>query len=88
MRGDISTLRDYPNIKIPNLKEFIKLNESLASVCETYPAAKVIAVSVNTSKLSPESAAEVIKRVAREAGVPATDPIRDGADILYKALMS
>jgi len=87
MRGDISTLRDYPNIRIPNLKEFIKLNESLASVCETYPSAKVVAVSVNTSKLSPDEAARVIEHVAKEAGIPATDPVRDGADILYKALM-
>ena len=87
MRGDITTLRDYPNIEIPNLKEFIKLNEALATVIGTYPAAKVIAVSVNTSKLNDEDAAKVIERIAKEAGVPATDPVRDGIDVLYKSLM-
>jgi len=87
MRGDLSTLRDYPNIKIPNLKEFIKLNEALATVNGTYPAAKVIAVSVNTSKLDDASAQKVLKRVADEAGVPATDPVRYGTEVLYKALM-
>jgi uncharacterized NAD-dependent epimerase/dehydratase family protein len=88
MRGDLSTLRDYPNIKIPNLKEFIKLNEALATVNGTYPAAKVIAVSVNTSKLDDTAAQAVLKRVAEESGVPATDPVRYGTDVLYKALMS
>ena len=87
MRGDISTLRDYPNIKIPNLADYIKLNEALASVNGTYPAAKVIAVSVNTSKLNDAEAAAVLKRVAEEAGVPATDPVRHGPDDLYNALM-
>ena len=87
MRGDISTLRDYPDIKIPNLAEYIKLNEALATVIGTYPAAKVIAVSVNTSKLNVTEAAEVLKRVAEEAGVPATDPVRHGPDTLFKALM-
>lgn len=87
MRGDISTLRDYPNIKIPNLADYIKLNEALATVNGTYPAAKVIAVAVNTSKLNDVEATEVLKRVAEEAGVPATDPVRHGPDTLYKALM-
>ena len=87
MRGDLSTLRDYPNIKIPNLKEFIKLNEALATVNGTYPAAKVIAVSVNTSRLSDDEATEVLKRVAEEAGVTATDPVRYGTEVLYKALI-
>lgn len=88
MRGDLSTLRDYPNIKIPNLKEFIKLNEALATVIGTYPAAKVIAVSVNTSKLNDAEAAQVLARVAEEAGVPATDPVRYGTEVLYKALIT
>jgi uncharacterized NAD-dependent epimerase/dehydratase family protein len=87
MRGDISTLRDYPNIKIPNLAAYIKLNEALATVNGTYPAAKVIAVSVNTSKLNDAEAVKVLKHVAEEAGVPATDPVRQGPDDLYKALM-
>jgi uncharacterized NAD-dependent epimerase/dehydratase family protein len=87
MRGDISTLRDYPDIKIPNLATYIELNEALASVNGTYPAAKVIAVAVNTSKLNDAEATAVLKRVAEEAGVPATDPVRHGPDALYKALM-
>ena len=87
MRGDLTTLRDYPNIKIPNLSEFIKLNEALATVNGTYPAAKVIAVSVNTSKLSDAEAAQVLKRVATEAGVPATDPVRYGTEVLCQALI-
>jgi len=78
MRGDKTTLRSNTQIKIPNLREFIQLNESVASVCGTYPEAKVIAVAVNTSMLSEAEAIAIKKRVSEESGVPAYDPVRDG----------
>ena len=43
MRADKSTLRSPENIIIPEINEFISLNESLVSVFGTYPKAKVIA---------------------------------------------
>ena len=80
MRGDKTTLRSNTQIKIPNLKEFMQLNESLASVCGTYPEAKVIVIAVNTSMLSEEEAMAVKKRISEESGVPAYDPVRDGVE--------
>jgi uncharacterized NAD-dependent epimerase/dehydratase family protein len=78
MRGDKTTLRSNTQINIPNLKEFIQLNESLASVCGTYPKAKVIGIAVNTSMLSEAEAVVVKKRISEESGVSAYDPVRDG----------
>jgi uncharacterized NAD-dependent epimerase/dehydratase family protein len=86
MRGDKTTLRSNTHIKIPNLREFIALNESLASVCGTYPDAKVVAIAVNTSMLSEEEAIAVKERIAAESGVPAFDPVRDGVEKLIECL--
>ena len=44
-------LRSLENIKIPDLKKFIYLNEQVASVIGTYPDAKVIGVALNTVQM-------------------------------------
>ncbi|MDA0843394.1 MAG: DUF1611 domain-containing protein [Bacteroidetes bacterium] len=87
MRGDKTTLRSNSEIKIPNLREFIALNESLATVCGTYPAAKVIGCAVNTSMLSESDATAVLERIAAESGVPAADPVRNGVEVFVRALV-
>ena len=86
MRGDKTTLRSNTQIKIPNLRDFIALNESLASVCGTYPDAKVVAIAVNTSMLSEADAQLVKQRITAESGVPAFDPVRDGVEGLIERL--
>jgi len=86
MRGDKTTLRSNTQIKIPNLKAFIALNESLASVCGTYPDAKVVAIAVNTSMLSEADAQLVKERIMAESGAPTFDPVRDGVQGLIERL--
>jgi uncharacterized NAD-dependent epimerase/dehydratase family protein len=86
MRGDKTTLRSNTQIKIPNLREFIALNESLASVCGTYPDAKVVAIAVNTSMFSEVDAHLVKQRITAESGVPAFDPVRDGVEGMIECL--
>ena len=86
MRGDKTTLRSNTQFKIPNLKAFIVLNESLVSVCGTYPEAKVVGIAVNTSMLTEADAIEVKERIAAESGVPAIDPVRDGVQKIIERL--
>ena len=80
------SLRSLENIKIPDLKKFIELNESLASVIGTYPKAKVIGVALNTALMSEEKAKEVITNVENETGIPATDVVRYGGDKIFSLL--
>lgn len=79
-RAEKTHLKFPEYIKIPNLKSFIDLNEQLVTVCGTYPAAKVVAIALNTSALTEEEAIEFIKKTEQETGVPATDVIRYGTD--------
>ena len=82
-----NTLRSMENIKIPDLKKFIDLNEKLASVLGTYPKAKVVGVALNTTLMTNEEAKEYAKSVERETGLPATDVIRFGGDKIFSQLL-
>jgi len=81
------SLRSQENIKIPDLKKFIKLNESLSSVFGTYPKAKVIGVALNTSLMSDENAKEIINSIENETGIPATDVVRYGGEKIFSSLI-
>ncbi len=55
------------------------------------PRARVAAVAVNTSALSADEARRATERAARETGLPAADPIREGAagaDLLASAAVA
>ena len=80
-------LRSLENIKIPDLKKFIYLNEQVASVIGTYPDAKVIGVALNTVQMENNEALEMIKKVEENTGLPSTDVIRYGGDKIFDELL-
>jgi len=83
-----STLRNPSHIKIPSLREFIKLNEDLTAVCGSLTRADCIGVSLNTYGMTDEDARQKIDAVEQETGLPATDVIRYGADKLGQAIIT
>ncbi|HJR64154.1 MAG TPA: DUF1611 domain-containing protein [Gemmatimonadaceae bacterium] len=66
-------IHNNPWVKIPPLRELIELHEAIVAPLRKAP---VIAVSLNTYDLSARAAARAIQRVARETGLPTTDPVR------------
>ena len=86
-RADLHNLRPpVEHIKIPNLKEVIKLNESLAEACGTFSKARVVGISLNTAKLDSESAQKEIDFWESETNLPVTDVVRYGANKLGVAI--
>ena len=81
------SLRSIENIKIPDLKKFIKLNEELASVIGTYPDTKVIGIALNTTLMTDDEAKECIIKTEEETGITATDVVRYGGDKIFSKLM-
>lgn len=79
-RAEKTHLKYPEHIKIPNLRNFISLNEELASVVGTYPKAKVIGIALNTSALSNEEAMKFIAKTQSETGIPTFDLVRYGTD--------
>jgi len=76
-----------PHIPHRTYEEAIPIHESLASV--TNDAARVIAISVNTSGLIDDNdARRYVHDIANRTGLPATDPIRFGCAKIADALMA
>lgn len=68
---------------IPNMSTLIAAHETmLASV----KPARVAAIALDTSALDASGAAQAIKEVERETGLPAGDPVRGGAHKLWNAI--
>lgn len=86
-RADKYTLRNLEMIKIPQLRDFIALNESIASACGTYGSPKVIGIALNTSKLSKSDSLKYIENLEKHSGLPVTDVIRFGVNKIVQKLI-
>ncbi|MEH6457781.1 MAG: DUF1611 domain-containing protein [Cocleimonas sp.] len=82
-----TTLHSDKSIKIPPMREFIQLNEDLASVCGSLTTAKTVGIAVNTSELDEVQAMSTIKKLEDETGLPVTDVVRFGAGKLASELI-
>ena len=85
--GQKTHLRSPAEIQIPDLKDFIALNESLSTVCGTFPQAHVVGIALNTSKLSADEAKKVIAEMEAETQLPVEDLVRFGAEKLGRLLV-
>jgi uncharacterized NAD-dependent epimerase/dehydratase family protein len=75
-------------IPMPPFPALIKLYEDVATMCGSFPAAKVRAMAVNTSHLNSSEASEFMKELASITGLPVCDPVRDSAQVLVDALLA
>ena len=86
-RADMRTLRNPSAIKIPDLSEFIQLNEALSASCGSLTKAKTVGIALNTSKLSEQEALAYIDELEAKTGLPVTDVVRYGASKLGQVLL-
>ena len=86
-RADMQTLRRPNNVRIPDLKNFIELNEALATVCGSLTKATTVGIALNTSKMEEQAALDYIEEVEKLTGLPTTDVIRVGPEIIGQALL-
>jgi uncharacterized NAD-dependent epimerase/dehydratase family protein len=87
-RAGQETLARVPSIRIPPLKDVISLFETVACAGGALPRPATVGIAVNTSMLSDEEARDYLANVTNETGLPATDPVRYGADALVHAVFS
>jgi len=85
-RAGMTHLRKPEHVKIPPLREFIQLNEDLASVCGSLTKAETLGVALNTSILDERAAKAEIARMEDEIGLPVEDVVRFGARKLAQKL--
>jgi uncharacterized NAD-dependent epimerase/dehydratase family protein len=84
-RAGTSEVEGYPGHPLPSLPELVELHERMS--LRARPA-RVAAVALNTAGLDDESAAAAVAEAARETGLPAGDPVRDGAEALLDGVLA
>ncbi len=87
-RAGQETLARVPSVRIPPLKDVISLFETVACAGGALTRPTTVGIAVNTSMLSDTDAREYLQKVMNETGLPATDPVRYGADALVHAVFS
>jgi uncharacterized NAD-dependent epimerase/dehydratase family protein len=71
------------DVKLPELAELIEDHEALL---RRIKPARVIAVALDTSALTPEEARRVIAHASETTGLAVDDPVRNGGSALWRAI--
>ncbi|MBN8884949.1 MAG: DUF1611 domain-containing protein [Rudaea sp.] len=72
--------------KVPDLRRCIDANVTAARL--TNPDARVVGISVNTSRMDPASVAAAVREIEAQTGLPCCDPIRHGVDRILDVLLN
>jgi uncharacterized NAD-dependent epimerase/dehydratase family protein len=81
------TIRNCPNVKIPPLAEVVRLYEAVAGCAGAFGDIKVVAIALNGGTLSDDVVRQEIDRVTAATGLPCTDAVRFGGDVLLDAIL-
>lgn len=81
-------IRDLPDVPIPPLPEVISLYETVARAGGSFNAAKVKAIALNTFGLDIHEAKNVIESTQNLTGLPCTDVVRFGGNLLLDFLLA
>ena len=84
-RQYIGDYREAAWLRIPPLKEYVRLYESIGSA--VHPT-RVIGISLNTYDLSEAEARRACEEAQQETGLPATDPVRFDSGPLIDAIVA
>jgi uncharacterized NAD-dependent epimerase/dehydratase family protein len=87
-RAGQTHIRNHDHVPIPPLPEVIRLYEMVASAGGAFAPVRVVAIALNTGHLDESAAQGVIEQVREETGLPCTDAVRFGADLLLEAMMN
>ena len=83
-RAGATEVEGYPGHPLPSLGELVVLHER-ASLPRRQ--ARVVAVAINTADLGEAEATAAVAAAEEETGLPAADPVRQGADRLLDAVL-
>jgi D-glutamate N-acetyltransferase len=81
-RPDIG-VNDY-GVDTGNLRKAIEINNAVASIAKP---SKITGIALNTYNLSKEKSHQIIDETAKSTGLPTTDPVRFGSDVLVGSLI-
>jgi uncharacterized NAD-dependent epimerase/dehydratase family protein len=80
-------IRNHDHVPIPPLPEVIRLYEMVATAGGAFASVRVKAIALNTGHLDNSAAQKAITQVWDETGLPCTDAVSFGADLLVDAVL-
>lgn len=88
-KAGLTSIRNYPQIAIPSLKDIIAFYEGASAWNRVHPRkAAVQGICVNSSELSALDAEALVAELQAETGLQTTDPVRYGVESLWQALQT
>ncbi|HEY9795493.1 MAG TPA: DUF1611 domain-containing protein [Leptolyngbyaceae cyanobacterium] len=87
-RAGQTHIRNHDHVPIPPIRSVIQLYEMVASAGGAFASVRVNAIALNTGHLDAQAAQQAIEQVQVETGLPCTDAVRFGADLLLDAMMA
>jgi uncharacterized NAD-dependent epimerase/dehydratase family protein len=87
-RAGQTHIRRYPDVPIPPLPNVVHVYETVAAAGGAFAPVRVCAIALNTAHLDDLSAQQAIEQANSETGLPCTDPVRFGSDVLLDAILS
>lgn len=87
-RAGQTHVRNHPHVPIPALLEVIRLYKAVACAGGAFGEVRVKAIALNTGHLGVAEAENAIAQVQAETGLPCTDAVRFGADLLLDAVFN
>ncbi|WP_017304045.1 DUF1611 domain-containing protein [Spirulina subsalsa] len=85
-RAGQKTINRCPDVSIPPLPEVVRLYETVARAGGAFGETPVRGIALNTFHLGAEEAQEAIAQIREETGLPCTDVVRFGGEVLLAAL--
>jgi len=82
-RPDIGT-NEY-GVDTTNLKKAIEINESVTSIAKP---SKITGIALNSYNLDEDKAKQLMADTKKSTGLPTTDPVRFGSDVLVNSLIT
>ncbi|SDW41986.1 Uncharacterized conserved protein, NAD-dependent epimerase/dehydratase family [Albimonas donghaensis] len=79
-------MRGLPDYQVPSIGAVSDLALTMAKMVNA--GAKVVGISINTAAMSDEEAADYLKAVEAEYGLPTCDPFRTGVGPIVDAMMA
>ena len=87
-RAGAKNLRDLPEVLIPPLSEVVELYETVATAAGAFAPVKVKAIALNTYGMDTETAKKTIDDTQQLTGLPCTDVVRFGGELLLSAILA
>jgi uncharacterized NAD-dependent epimerase/dehydratase family protein len=86
-RAGQTHIQNFNHVIIPTLSKVVQLYETVAIAGGAFAPTKVVGIALNTFGLDETAAEMAIEQAQLETGLPCTDVVRFGAEVLMEAIV-